>query len=190
MAHRVDAFSIFRAMSIPTSGLAALLVVATFALSSCGSDDGPATATTHASGSGATVVQTVTQTATATAGSTTSQPATTTPATTTSTTPKPAKPKPSTTTSASGTTSPTTTAGSGCGPIEIGIRDGEVDPTYARITGQRGVSCAAATNIVAQWGSERLGIDKALLPLRWSCTKQNVCTNGAARVAFVLEKHE
>ena len=81
-------------MSIPTSGFAALLVVATFALTSCGSDDGTATATAPATGSAA--VTTVTQTATATAGTTTSAPRTTSASKTTST-PKPtttSKPKP------------------------------------------------------------------------------------------------
>lgn len=172
-------------MSIPTSGLAALLVVATLALSSCGGDDGTATATAPAPAS--TVVETVTQTATAKAGQTTT-PAPSAPSKTTTATTAPqqgsAKPK------ASQPDAPDANPGqSNCGPVLIGIREGEVDETFARITQQRKVTdCPIVTAVVSEWGKQQFGIDRALLPNGWRCTKQNVCTNGPARVAFVLEK--
>lgn len=170
-------------MSIPTSGLAALLVVVMLALTSCGSDDAaPAT-----SADGSAAVQTVTQTATATATAPQDEASKTTkkPATTEKTqTQKPTRTQAATETPAASQKPP---AGA-CQSVEVGARDGDVDVTYARITEARKVDCATATYIAAQWGSQQLGIDKALLPLDWECTRGNVCTKGSSRVSFVLVK--
>lgn len=173
-------------MPIPTSGFAAVLVVATFALTSCGGDDdGPATPTAPAA-AGPTTVRTVTQTAeavktTATAPQTQTSTRAATPTTTA---------KPQTQTGAATTTTPGTTApkpSGACPNVEVGALDGDVDVTYARIEQARKVSCATAALVAAEWGRQRLGIDKALLPLGWECTKGgSVCTNGASRVSFVL----
>lgn len=171
-------------MSIPTSGSAALMVVVMLALASCGSDD----AATEAQADGAAAVETVTQTATATApqdeaGKTTSTP--------------PAAAKTETRTQTEAQTeaqadpptakSPATPEKRGvCANVEVGARDGDVEVTYARITQARNVDCVLATEIAVQWGRQQMGIDKALLPLDWDCTKGNVCANGSRRVTFEL----
>lgn len=168
------------------SGFAALLVVATFALASCGGDDGPATPT--ATTAGATAIQTVTETRAATATTTaTSPPATsgTSGATSTTTAKEPASAPPST----SATTTPEATAqrrSGACPNVEVGAREGDVDVTYARIEQARKVDCATAALVAAQWGRQQLGLEKALLPLGWECRQDGVCTNDASRVSFVL----
>ena len=175
-------------MRIARASLPALLVVAISALTACGDDD----AETAANDTGATAVQTVTQTATATAtapqdeaSKTTGEPATTA----TTTTPKQA-------TTQSGSDAGEAPAASAprlsgaCPAVEVGIRDGEVEPTYARIDQVEKVSCALAAEIAAQWGSQQMGIGKALLPLDWDCTRGNVCSDGSRRVKFTLVRLE
>jgi hypothetical protein len=175
-------------MSISTSGLAALLVVATFALTSCGGDDGGATATTSAAPASGTVQTTTTTQASAPSATTTTKqaPATTAQPTTTQKTQTTAKTQTSKTTAAA----PSTTSGDGggCGPIEIGVRDGDIELTYARITGQRGVNCATVTIVAQQWGGQQIGIDRALLPKGWSCTSGNTCSGDKGGFSFVLYK--
>lgn len=172
-------------MPIPTGGSAALLTVAVLAVAACGDEAPPAT---QADGSAA--VQTVTQTATATATATAPQQqpsgTTTKPATTQKTQPQTTT-QPGSATSGSPTTTSRKPSGV-CESVEIGVREGEVDATYARITQAHKVDCATAKYIASQWGSKQLGIDKALLPLDWKCTRDNVCMNGSRRVAFVLER--
>lgn len=173
-------------MSIPTSGLAALLVVATLALSSCGGDNASVTTTTTVSpGSGeATATQTVAA-ATTTAQTTTKQEtqtaATTTAQTTTqakqTTTAKP-KPKPKPAAPAK--------PQAPCPSVDVGARSGDVEETYARITSVSKVNCATVTYVVQQWGGQKIGADKALLPKGWSCSG-TTCSNGASRVTFTLE---
>lgn len=160
------------------SGFAALLVVATFALTSCGGDDGPATPT--ATTAGATAIQTVTETRAATATTTaTSPPATsgTSGATSTTTAKEPASATPETTAQR---------RSGACPNVEVGAREGDVDVTYARIEQARKVDCATAALVAAQWGRQQLGLEKALLPLGWECRQDGVCTNDASRVSFVL----
>jgi hypothetical protein len=166
-------------MTIPTGGLAALLVVATFALTSCGGDDGAAPATTSPTPAAGTAqaTQTVTATATETTAKTQTSQTTTSAATTTS------KPTPTTT-----ATTPSQRADAGgCGPVEIGVRDGEIELTYARIANQRNVSCQTVTIVAQQWGGERLGIAKALLPKDWEC-RGNTCSGPKGGFSFVLYK--
>ena len=160
------------------TGFAALLVVATFALTSCGGDDGPATPT--ATTAGATAIQTVTETRAATATTTaTSPPATsgTSGATSTTTAKEPASATPETTAQR---------RSGACPNVEVGAREGDVDVTYARIEQARKVDCATAALVAAQWGRQQLGLEKALLPLGWECRQDGVCTNDASRVSFVL----
>ena len=149
-------------MSIPTGGLAALLVVATLALSSCGSGGASVTTTTTVSpGSAAT-----TATQTVAAGSTTTQKTqTTAPA------PKPAA---------------TTKAPSACPSVDVGARDGDVDETYAHITSLSKTSCATATFVIQQWGGQKIGVGKALLPLGWHCSG-STCSKGSSSVSFALK---
>lgn len=163
----------------------ALLIAVLWAVTGCGGDDA-ATATGTADSA---VVQTVTQTATATA---------TAPAKETSgTAPKPATTQANTQTRTSAPPntdaepSPPAAAprlSGACPAVEVGARDGDVDVTYARIDQARKVDCTLAAEIAAQWGAQQMGIDKALLPLDWKCTKGNVCVNGSKRVAFTLVK--
>ncbi len=172
-------------MSIPTGGLATFLVVAGLAFGACGSDDGAATATTVVTVP-ATAAQTTTQQqTTAKAPSQTTRPATTQTATTPATTQK------TQTTAPAATPKPApakeTTAGP-CEPIGVGARDGDVDVTYARITQKTNLTCAQASGVVAQWGAQQIGTDKALLPVGWKCTSGNVCRSGKQRVSFVLEQ--
>ena len=149
-------------MSIPTGGLAALLVVATLALSSCGSGGASVTTTTTVSpGSAAT-----TATQTVAAGSTTTQKTQTTAP----------KPKPAATTKASST----------CPSVDVGAREGDVDETYARITSISKTSCQTATFVLQQWGGQKIGAGKALLPLGWECSG-NTCSKGSSSVSFALE---
>ena len=163
-------------MSIPTGGLAASLVVATLALSSCGSDGASVTTTTTVSP--ASVTQTATQTVAAETkpATTTEQKQTTAPKraqTTTQATapaPKPAASKPE----------------SACPPVDIGVRDGDIAETYARVTSLSNTSCQLAALVIQQWGGELIGRDKALLPLRWSCSKRT-CSEGSSSVTFVIE---
>lgn len=176
-------------MSITKGGPAALLVVATFALTSCGGDDGTAPAVTSPAPASGTAQTTITTTTQASAPSTTTtQRATTTtaPATTTQkaqTTQTTAKPRTSETTAAA---PPTSSGGSGgCGPVEIGVRDGDIDLTYARITSRRGVSCATVTIVAQQWGRQQLGIESALLPKGWSC-KGSSCSGPKGGFSYVL----
>lgn len=164
-------------MSISTGGLAALLAISTFALASCGGDDGGSTASTaSAPAVTATATATVTQTA-----------KTTTSATSTST----STPSASTTTQKTSTTTakapPASSGSSGCGPVEIGLRDGDVELTYAKITSQRGVSCQTVTIVAQQWGAQKIGIDKALLPKDWSCSG-NSCSGPKGGFSFELYK--
>jgi hypothetical protein len=170
-------------MTIPTGGLAALLVFATFALTSCGGDDGAPATTSSAPVTG--TVQTTTATTQASAPSTTTTQKTQTtapPATTqktqtttkTQTSPKPAAAAPT-----------TPAAAGGCGPVEIGVRDGDIDLTYARIKGQHDVNCATVTIVAQQWGRQQLGIDRALLPKGWDCSG-STCSSGKGGFSFVL----
>ncbi len=166
-------------MTIPMGGPAAFLVVAMLALTSCGGDDGAGSGTiTSAPASSATqATQTVTATATATTAKTQTS-RTTTPTTTTT----------SETTPTTTATTPSQSADAGgCGPVEIGVRDGEIELTYARITSQRNVSCQTVTIVAQQWGRERLGIDKALLPKGWDC-RGNTCSGPKGGFSFVLYK--
>lgn len=171
-------------MSISTSGSATLLVLALLALASCGGDDAaPAT-----QADGAVAVETVTQTATATAtqdgaSKTTGKPAT--PEQTQTQKPATTQPGSATTTPPAATTQKQTGA---CQSVEVGARDGDVEVTYARIDRVQKVSCALAAEIAAQWGRQQMGIDKALLPLDWECTKGNVCSNGSRSLSFTLVK--
>lgn len=175
-------FSTFPAMSIPTGGLAALLVVATLALSSCGSDGASVTTTTTVSPGSAetTATQTVAAETTPAQTSTTQQ--------TQTTAPKPAQ----TTTQKTQTTAPapkpaaTTKASSSCPPVDVGARDGDVDETYARITSIAKTKCATATYVIQQWGGQKIGAGKALLPLDWHCSG-TTCSKGKSSVSFVLE---
>lgn len=176
-------------MTIPTGGFAALLVVATFALTSCGGDDGAAPATTSPAPAAGAAQTTQTTQASAPSTTTTQRAQTTTaPATTsTQTTPKTETTKTeSTKTTAAATPAPTASSG-GCGPVEIGVRDGEIELTYARITSQRGVSCQTVTIVAQQWGGERLGIAKALLPKDWSCSG-TTCSGPKGSFSFELYK--
>ncbi len=166
-------------MSIPTSGLAALLAVASLALSSCGGDNGSVTTTTTVSpGSGG---ETATQTV---AAATTTAPKTTT--TTQTTTPE------QTTTQKAKTIAPASKPASSkppsprCPSVDVGVRAGDIDETYARITSVSNVNCNLVTYIVQQWGGQRIGRDKALLPLDWSCNG-NTCRKGRSSLSFVLE---
>jgi hypothetical protein len=185
-AHRASArdrrfFSTFPAMSIPTGGLAALLVVATLALSSCGSDNASVTTTTTVSpGSGGT---TATQTVAAettpaqttkpkTTTTQTTAPATTQKTQTTAPAPKPAKKK-------SSSSAP-------CPSVDVGVRNGDIGETYARVTSISGVGCETVTYVVQQWGGQRIGVGKALLPLGWSCSGSS-CRKGSSSLSFVLE---
>jgi hypothetical protein len=169
-------------MSIPTGGLAALLVVATLALSSCGSDG--ATVTTTTTVSPGTAEATATQTV---AAETTPAKTTTTQKTQTAA-PKPAQ----TTTQKTQTTAPrpkpaaTTKASSTCPSVDVGARDGDVDETYARITRISKTDCQTATFVIQQWGGQRIGAGKALLPIGWHCSA-NTCSKGSSSVSFVLE---
>ena len=169
-------------MSIPTGGLAALLVVATLALSSCGSDGASVTTTTTVSPGSAEA------TATQTVAAETTPAKTTTTQKTQTTAPKPAQ----TTTQKTQTTAPkpkpaaTTKASSTCPSVDVGAREGDVDETYARITSISKVNCALATSIVQQWGGQKIGAGKALLPLGWECSG-NTCSKGGSSVSFVLE---
>jgi len=167
-------------MSIPTGGLAALLVVATLALSSCGSDGASVTTTTTVSP--ASVTQTATQTVAA---------ETTTQQTTKTTT---AAPKPATTQKTQ-TTAPASKPASKpaakkpsapCPSVDVGVRDGDVAETYARIVKVSNVGCETVTYVVQQWGGQRIGAGKALLPLDWECSG-NRCSKGGRSVTFVLE---
>jgi len=171
-------FSTFPAMSIPTGGLAALLVVATLALSSCGSDGASVTTTTTASPGSAQATVTQTVAAETTPAKTTTQKTQTTapkPAQTTTQTTAP-KPKPAATTKAS----------SACPSVDVGARDGDVDETYARITSISKTDCQTATFVLQQWGGQRIGAGKALLPLGWECSG-NTCSKGSSSVSFVLD---
>ena len=176
-ARPLPVFSTFPAMSIPTGGLAALLVVATLALSSCGSGGASVTTTTTVSpGSAAT-----TATQTVAAGSTTTQK-------TQTTAPKPAQ----ATTQKTQTTAPapkpaaTTKAPSACPSVDVGARDGDVDETYAHITSISKTSCATATFVIQQWGGQKIGVGKALLPLGWHCGG-STCSKGSSSVSFALK---
>lgn len=179
-------------MTIPTGGFAAVLVVATFALTSCGGDDGAAPATTSPAPASATAQATQTTQASAPTSTTaTGQAQTTTaPATTSAqTTAKTETSKTRTTeTTAEATPSPAARSG-GCGPVEIGVRDGEIELTYARITSQRGVNCQTVTIVAQQWGGERIGIAKALLPKDWSCSA-GTCTGPKGSFSFELYKQQ
>jgi hypothetical protein len=172
-------------MSVSTSGFTALLVVAMLALASCGDDAAP---TTQADGSAA--VETVTQTATATAtapqdeaSKTTGEPAAT--GTTQTQQQTTTQSSPATTSNPAASTQRQSGA---CQSVEVGARDGDVEVTYARIDQAQKVNCRLAAEIAAQWGRQQMGIDKALLPLDWECTKGNVCSNGSRRVSFTLVK--
>ena len=179
-AHPLRAFSTFPAMSIPTGGLAALLVVATLALSSCGSDGATVTKTTIVSPGSAEATATQTVAAETTPAKTTTQKTQTT------------APKPATTTQKTQTTASapkpaaTTKAASTCPSVDVGARDGDVAETYARITSISKTDCPTATFVLQQWGGQRIGVDKALLPIGWSCSG-NTCRKGSSRVSFVLE---
>jgi len=176
-------FSTFPAMSIPTGGLAALLVVATLALSSCGSDNGSViTTTTVTPGSAAA-------TATQTVAAETTPEKTTTQQTTQTTAPKPAQ----TTTQKTQTTAPapkpaatTTKPSSACPSVDVGAREGDVDETYARITSVSKTNCALVTFVVQQWGGQKIGVGKALLPDGWHCSG-TTCSKGDSSVSFKLE---
>ena len=168
-------------MSIPTGGLAALLVLAALALSSCGGDNGSvATTTTIVPGSSAATTQTQTQTV-----ASKTSPATTTQKTQT-TAPKPAQ----TTTQKTQTTAPkpaaTTKASVGCASVDVGARDGDVDETYARITGISKVNCQTATYVIQQYGGQKIGAGKALLPIGWRCSA-STCSKAGSSVSFTLE---
>ena len=180
------AFPILRAMTIPTGGLAAVLVVATFALTSCGGDDGAAPATTTpAPGAGTAEQAQTTQAATPTTTTTQQAQTTTAPATTSTT----AKTETATTESSKTTAAAPAPAASsgGCGPVEIGVRDGEIELVYARITRQRGVSCQTVTIVAQQWGGEQIGIAKALLPKDWWCSG-TTCSGPKGSFSFELYK--
>ena len=169
-------------------GFAALLVVATLALSSCGGDGAPSTSTSGAAGSTAAATVTQTATATATTGAATTAPRTTD----TSSQPERTTTKATTTKAEATTPAPQTTSAPAapdtCPPVQVGIRDGDVEATYAKITEQRKVSCQTVVIVAGEWGRERLGLDRALLPKGWDCTKQNVCTSGSSRIAFRFVK--
>jgi hypothetical protein len=168
-------------MTIPTGGFAALLVVATFALTSCGGDDGAASATTTPAPAAGTAQATQTTAPPGTTATqqvqTTTAPATTSRQTDTSTTE-------TSKTTAAATPSPAAGSG-GCGPVEIGAREGDVELTYARITSQRGVSCQTVTIVAQQWGGERIGIAKALLPNDWEC-RGSTCSGPKGSFSFKL----
>ena len=169
-------------MSISTGGLAALLVVATLALSSCGSDGASVTTTTTASPGSAQATVTQTVAAETTPAKTTTTQKTQTPA------PKPAQ----TTTQNTQTTAPkpkpaaTPKASSTCASVDVGAREGDVDETYARITSISKTSCQTATFVLQQWGGQKIGAGKALLPLGWECSG-NTCSKGSSSVSFVLD---
>jgi hypothetical protein len=168
-------------MSIPTGGPAALLVVATLALSSCGSDGASVTTTTTVSPGSAETTATQTVAAESTPAKTTTQKAQTT-------APKPAQ----TTTQKAQTTAPapkpaaTTKASPACPSVDVGARDGDVDETYARITSISKTDCEVATFVIQQWGGQKIGAAKALLPIGWSCSG-STCAKGSRSVSFVLE---
>jgi hypothetical protein len=170
-------------MSIPTGGFAALLVIATFALTSCGSDGGTATATTTVLAP-ATAAQTTTRTQTQTQAST--------PAATQTTTQK-ARTTPAPTTTAKAQTTTATKApahakqAAACPSVDVGVRDGDIDDTFARVHQATNVACATAAVVVQQWGAQQIGAGSALLPDGWSCTKANTCSNGRSIVSFTLE---
>ena len=170
-------------MSIPTGGLAALLVVATLALSSCGSDGASVTTTTTASPGSAQATVTQTVAAETTPAKTTTQQQTQT------TAPKPAP----TTTQKTQTTAPapkpaatTKPSSSACPSVDVGARDGDVDETYARITSISKTDCQTATFVIQQWGGQKIGAGKALLPLDWHCSG-TTCSKGSSSVSFTLE---
>jgi hypothetical protein len=169
-------------MSIPTGGLAALLVVATLALSSCGSDGATVITTTTVSPGSAAATATQTVAAETTPATTTTQQKTQT------TAPKPAP----TTTQKTQTTAPTpkpaakTKASSACPSVDVGARDGDVEETYARITSISKTPCPLATYVIQQWGGQKIGAGKALLPLDWRCSG-TTCSKGSSSVSFVLE---
>ena len=187
-ARRAIAFPILRAMTIPTGGLAAVLIVATFALTSCGGDDGAAPATTTpAPGAGTAEQAQTTQAATATT-TTTQQAQTTTAPATTSTPPRrprPRRPRPRRPPPRP-LRRPRAPAAAVRG-AEIGVREGEIEVVYARITKQRGVNCQTVTIVAQQWAGEQIGIAKALLPKDWSC-RGNTCSGPKGSFSFELYK--
>jgi len=170
-------------MSIPTSGSAALLVVATLALSACGGGSSSVTTTTTVSPGAAETTATQTVAAETTPAQTTktqTQPTTQTTA--------PSKPAPATTQKTQTTApKPATPAkpASGCADVDVGARDGDVDETYARITSISKTPCPLATFVIQQWGGQKIGAGKALLPLGWDCTG-NTCSKGSSSVSFTL----
>lgn len=167
-------------MSIPSGGLAALLVVAALGLGACGGSDSSVTTTTTVSPGAGTETATQTVAAETTTAKTTTQ-GTTTQAKTQTTAPKPAQ-----TTTQTTTSKPKPAASSApCPAVDVGAREGDVDVTYARITSVSNVKCDMVTYVVQQWGGQRIGGEKALLPLDWSCSG-NTCRKGSSRVSFVL----
>lgn len=172
-------------MSIPSGGLAALLVVATLGLSACGGSDSSVTTTTTVSPGAGTETATQTVAAETTTAKTTTQ-ETTTQSTTQTTAPKPAQTTTQQTQTTASKPKPKPAASSApCPSVDVGAREGDVDVTFARITSVSNVECETVTYVVQQWGGQRIGGEKALLPLKWSCSG-NTCRKGSSRVSFVL----
>ncbi len=63
----------------------------------------------------------------------------------------------------------------------------DFDSTFADIRGKRNINCVAAAEIVRQWGGQRIGGSKALLPDGWTCTKSNVCSDRRSSIRFTLD---
>ena len=61
-----------------------------------------------------------------------------------------------------------------------------MDETYAHITSISKTSCATATFVIQQWGGQKIGVGKALLPLGWHCSG-STCSKGSSSVSFALK---
>ena len=63
---------------------------------------------------------------------------------------------------------------SACPSVDVGVRDGDVEETFARIASVSKTDCETVTFVVQQWGGQRIGVGKALLPIGWELQREHL----------------